>query len=489
MITGFAWQLSERLLGQVISFVVSVVLARILLPVEYGVVAVVQVFITFAGIFITAGFGNALVQKIDTDDLDYSTVFYFNMSVSVALYLTIFFTAPWIAARYEMSSLSPALRTMALCLPIYALNTVQRAFVSKHLLFRRLFWSSLAGTLLSAVVGIWMAVQGFGIWALIAQKLTDDLTDMLVMWFTVKWRPKRMFSMQRMKAVFHYGWKLMLAEVLNTANLKLRSFFIGKVYSVEDLAFYEKGNQYPQLVVSNISISLSTVLFPVLSMRQENIPEVKRLTRRAILASSFLMWPSMMLLCVIARPLVSWMLTDKWLPCVIYFRIACFSLAFMPLHSFNLQALKAVGRSDLFLVLEIVKTALGLLILFITLPWGVTAIALGMAVSSLIATFINAFPNRKCIDYTYFEQIKDILPSLLLSLLAGALVWPLALVVSAPVPLMLLQVTIGFFVYFILAKLFRLKALPYCVEVMRVFLKKRKRQEEKEDRTEKGTEI
>jgi len=474
MITGFAWQFAERALGQIITFVVSVVLARILLPFEYGLVAVVQVFITFSAIFITAGFGNALVQKKDADDLDFCTVFYVNAAVSVALYALLFAGAPWVARLYKLADITSALRIMGLCLPIYAVNTVQRAVVSKNLLFQRLFWSSLAGTLLSAVVGIWMALKGYGVWALIAQKMTDDLTDMLVLWFTVKWRPKLLFSIERMRNIFHYGWKLMLAEILNTTNIKMRAFFIGKAYSVEDLAYYDKGNQYPQLVVNNISYSLGTVLFPVMAMRQENIADVKKLTRRAILTSSFLMWPSMILLCVIAEPLVGWMLTEKWLPCVIYFRIACFSLAFMPIHTSNLQALKAVGRSDLFLVLELFKTVLSLIILFITIRWGVKAIAIGTAVASLAATFINAYPNRKIIGYAYAEQIKDIFPSMVLALFVGTVVWPLSFAGLAEIPLMLLQVSIGFATYFAIAKLFRLEALSYCTEVVRTFFANKK---------------
>ncbi|NLI22489.1 MAG: lipopolysaccharide biosynthesis protein [Clostridiales bacterium] len=476
VVSGFAWQFAERAMGQMVSFIVSVVLARILLPAEYGVVSVVLVFITFAGIFITSGFGSSLVQKKEADDLDYSTVFYFNLLISVVLYALLFLGAPWLSAYFGLPSLTPALRVMGLSLLVYAAGAVQKAYISRMLLFKRLFWASLAGTLLSAAVGIWMALRGYGIWALIAQKMTDDVTDALVLWCTVRWRPRLMFSFSRMREMYRYGWKLVLAAVLNTANIKLRAFMIGKAYSVADLAFFEKGNQYPQLVVSDISASIGSVLFPVLSRRQDDPAEIKRLTRRAVRTSSFLMWPGMVILGVIARPLVGWMLTDKWLPCVPYFQIACFSLAFMPIHTSNLQALKAVGRSDLFLALEVVKTVMSLAILVFTLPLGVPAIALGAAAGSVLATFVNAFPNRKRIGYAYGEQVKDILPYMLLSALAGAVAWPLSLAVRAPVPLMLLQAALGFGVYFGLAKLLRMEILTECTSLLREFVKSRAKQ-------------
>ena len=463
--------------GQLVSFVVSVILARILLPSEYGTVSVVVIFTTFASVFITSGLSVSLIQKKDADDLDFSTVLYFNLAFASVLYFILFAAAPWISRLYGLSDLTSAIRVMSVCLIVYAVNSVQQAYVSRQLLFQRLFWSSLAGTLVSAAVGIWMAVHGYGIWALIAQKLTDAVIDTLILWFMIEWRPKWLFSVGRMKALYRYGWKLICAALLNTASAKLRAFFIGKLYSVEDLAFYEKGNQYPQLAVTDISSSIGTVLFPVLSKIQDDPAEIKRLTRRAVRTSSFLMWPAMAVLCVIAEPLVGWMLTDKWLPCVPYFRIACFSLAFMPIHISNLQALKAVGRSDLFLILEVVKTALSITVLMISLSFGVMGIAIGVAISSLLATFINAFPNRKLIGYSYKEQMQDILSSFCLAALTGAAVWPMSLIIHTRVPLMLLQALLGFSLYFSCAKLLKLESYGYCVSIVREFLPGRKKKE------------
>ena len=301
IVSGFAWRFSEQVFGQLVSFVVSVILARILLPAEYGTVAIVVIFTTFAGVFITSGLSVSLIQKKDADDLDFSTVFYLNLAFASVLYSILFVTAPWIANLYGLSELAPAIRVMSICLFVYAINAVQQAYVARQLLFQRLFWSSLAGTLISAAVGIWMAVHGYGIWALIAQKLIDAVIDTLILWFMIEWRPKWLFSTERMKALYCYGWKLICAALLNTASAKLRAFFIGKLFSVEDLAFYEKGNQYPQLAVTDISSSISAVLFPVLSKVQDDLAEIKRLTRQAVRMSSFLMWPSMAVLCVIAE--------------------------------------------------------------------------------------------------------------------------------------------------------------------------------------------
>lgn len=477
IVSGFAWRFSEQVFGQLVSFVVSVILARILLPAEYGTVAIVIIFTTLAGVFISSGLSVSLIQKKNADDLDFSTVFYFNLAFALILYFILFFAAPWIAKLYGLAELTPAIRVMGVCLFVYAVNSVQQAYVSRQLLFQRLFWSSLAGTLLSAAVGIWMAVHGYGIWALIAQKLIDAVFDTLILWFMIAWRPKLLFSIERMKTLFCYGWKLICAALLNTASAKLRAFFIGTLFSVEDLAFYEKGNQYPQLAVTDISSSIGAVLFPVLSKVQEDPAEIKRLTRRAVRVSSFLMWPSMAVLCVIAEPLVGWMLTDKWLPCVPYFQIACFSLAFMPIHISNLQALKAVGRSDLFLILEAVKTVFSIAVLLVSLPFGVKGIAIGVAISSLLATFINAYPNRKQIGYSYKEQMQDMLPPFFFAAVTGAAVWPLSLIIHSRVPLLLLQTLLGFSLYFFWAKLLKQESYRYCTSIVREFLSGRKKKE------------
>lgn len=426
VLSGLFWKFGERISAQLVTFIVSIVLARLLSPDDYGNIALVTVFITIANVFVVNGFGSALIQKQEADNVDFSSVFYANIVFSCFLYVIIFLVSPVVADFYASPILCPVLRVLGLRIPVAAINSVQQAYVSRHMLFKKFFFSTLFGTLLSGVVGCVMAYMGFGIWALVAQYLVNTSVDTIVLWFTVRWRPDFVFSFSRVKVLLSYGWKLLLSGLLDTGYTQLRSLIIGKKYTSADLAYYNRGQQYPQLVVTNINTSISSVLFPAISKCQDDLSRVKSMTRRAIKTSSYIMWPLMIGLGVIAEPLVSFMLTDKWLPCVPYLQIACFTYAFWPIHTANLEALKAIGRSDIFLQLEILKKGIGLVLLFLTMNYGVMAIALSLVVSTIISSFINASPNKKLLGYSYFDQIKDMVPSFLLSCVMGIIIYPLS---------------------------------------------------------------
>ena len=353
--SGLFWKFGERISAQLISLIVSIVLARLLSPDDYGAVALVMVFITIANVFVASGFGNALIQKKNADNLDFSSVFYLNIALGLVLYAVLFFASPAIASFYNMPVLSPALRVLGIRIVVASVNSVQQAYVSRHMLFKRFFWSTLFGTLVSGVVGITMAYHGFGVWALVAQYLTNTCTDTIVLWFTVKWRPIFRCSLERAKGLFSYGWKLLVSALLDTGYKQLRSLIIGKKYTSADLAYYNQGDKYPGLIVNNINTSISSVLFPAMSQFQDDRERVKQMTRRAIQISSYIMWPMMIGFAVVAEPFVSLVLTDKWLPCVPFIRIFCFTYGLYPIHTANLQAINALGRSDLFLRLEIIK--------------------------------------------------------------------------------------------------------------------------------------
>ena len=373
VLSGLFWKFGERISAQLVTFIVSIVLARLLSPDDYGNIALVTVFITIANVFVVNGFGSALIQKQEADNVDFSSVFYANIVFSCFLYVIIFLVSPVVADFYASPILCPVLRVLGLRIPVAAINSVQQAYVSRHMLFKKFFFSTLFGTLLSGVVGCVMAYMGFGIWALVAQYLVNTSVDTIVLWFTVRWRPDFVFSFSRVKVLLSYGWKLLLSGLLDTGYTQLRSLIIGKKYTSADLAYYNRGQQYPQLVVTNINTSISSVLFPAISKCQDDLSRVKSMTRRAIKTSCYIMWPLMIGLGVIAEPLVSFMLTDKWLPCVPYLQIACFTYAFWPIHTANLEALKAIGRSDIFLQLEILKKGIGLVLLFLTMNYGVMA--------------------------------------------------------------------------------------------------------------------
>ncbi len=469
--SGLFWKFGERITAQLISLIVSVILARILSPEDYGAVAIVMVFIALANVFVSSGFGNALIQKKEADNLDFSSVFYINILLSLFLYFILFFLSPIIAEFYDMPVLSPALRVLGIRIIVAAVNSVQQAYVSRNMLFKRFFWSTLFGTLLSGIVGIFMAYQGFGIWALVAQYLTNTCTDTIVLWITVRWRPDFKCSCERAKKLLAYGWKLLASGLLDTGYRQLRTLIIGKKYTSSDLAYYNQGDKYPNLIVVNINTSISSVLFPAMSQYQDNKEKVKQMTRRAIQVSSYIMWPLMFGLSVVAEPLIKIILTEKWLPCVPYLRIFCFTYGVWPVHTANLQAINALGRSDLFLKLEIIKKGIGIIALVISMQISPLAMAYSLIITDIISIFVNATPNTRLIQYHYLEQAKDLFLPLFLALFMAIIVYPISFLALPDIFIIVLQVVTGTVVYLGESLLFRYSAFYYLIS----FIKKKQK--------------
>lgn len=474
IISSLIWKLLERSGTQGIQFIVQIVLARLLLPEEYGIIAIVMVFILLANVFVQSGFNTALIQKKDTDEVDFSSVLYLSLGVAGVLYVVIYLAAPFIANFYSQPLLIPVLRVLSITLFIGAFNSIQNAFVARNMLFKKLFLSSLVASIISGVVGITAAYNNWGVWALVAQQLTNQLMIAIILWFTVKWRPHLIFSITRVKSLFSYGSKLLASGLLDTLYSNLRTLIIGKMYTPSMLGYYNKGEQFPQLIVSNINGSIQSVMLPALSSHQDNRKRVKEMMRRAIVSSSFLIFPMMVGMAVVAEPLVEIVLTDKWLPAVPFLQIACLTFALWPIHTANLQAINAMGRSDIFLRLEIIKKIMGLIILGISLPFGVYAIALGGVFSGLIGTFINAYPNKELLNYSYKEQWLDIMPSLLISLIMGGIVYLFNFLSFPAWQVLILQIVSGGIIYILLAKIFKIESLTYLVETMKQLIKSRK---------------
>lgn len=472
VISSFCWKFGERITAQLVSLIVSIILARILTPDDYGSVALVMVFITIANVFVSSGLGNALIQKNNADNLDFSSVFYINVVVSIAIYAILFACAPIVAEFYQMPVLCPVLRVLSVRIPIAALNSVQQAYVSRNMMFRKFFWSSLFGTVLSGFVGIIMAYNGFGIWALACQYLTNVCTDTLVLWFTVKWRPIFKFSWERAKALISFGWKLLVSALLDTVNTQLRSLIIGKVYTKSDLAYYNQGEKYPQVFVVNINASISSVLFPVMSQAQDDREKVKQLTRRSIQVSSYVMWPIMFGIAAVAEPLVRIMLTDKWLPCIPFLRIFCISYGLWPIHTANLQAINAMGRSDLFLKLEVIKKIISAAALIVSIWFGPLAIAVSFGFTSIISSFVNSLPNNKLLNYSYCEQLKDILPSVILSLFMGICVFRIGLCNMSDWAALIVQIAAGVIIYIGGSKIFKIEPFEYLLGIVKKIILK-----------------
>ena len=392
-----------------------------------------------------------------------------------------FFAAPFIAWFYDMPDLTAIVRVLSLILIISGIKNVQQAYVSRHMLFKKFFFATLGGTIGAAVVGIVMAYAGFGVWALVAQMLFNATVDTIILWITVKWRPKKMFSLQRLKGLFSYGWKLLISSLIDTVYNDVRQLIIGKRYSKSDLAQYNQGKKFPQLIVTNINISIDSVLLPTMSKAQDDPETVKNMTRRSIKISTYIMMPFMVGIAVCAKPLVSLVLTDKWLPCVPFLRIFCFSYAFWPIHTANLNAIKAMGRSDLFLILEIIKKVVGAIAIVATMFISPMAMAYSLLIVSVLSQLINSWPNRKLLGYSYENQLMDMLPQILLSSVMGVIVFSIQFMGLSSWLTLLIQIPLGVFIYIALSKIFHIDSYNYLITTVKGLFKKKSKKEEVEE--------
>lgn len=465
VITNFIWRLLERGGTYVMNFIVSIVLARLLEPSLYGSIALVTAITAILQVFVDSGMANSLIQKKDTDDLDYSSVFYFNLVFCLVLYLGLFLAAPLIGRIYHDASLIPVVRVLGLTIVVSGVKNVQQAYVAKTMQFRRFFFATLGGTIFSAAVGITLAYLGYGVWALVFQQLLNVTVNTAILWLTVGWKPKRMFSWQRLGSLISYGWKLLISQLLDTAYLKLYQFIIGLRYSTADLAYYNKGDQFPNLIMENTNASLDSVLLPVLSSEQDDRERVREMTRRAIRVSTYVLMPLMAGLAVCAEPLIRLLLTEKWLPCVPYMQLFCLYYAFWPLHTANLNAIKATGHSGIFLYLEIIKKVLETAVLLVTMRYGVMAIMLGLLLSGFASVAINAWPNKKLLGYSIPQQLKDTFPALALSLLMGAAILPVTRTGLPDLVKLIIMVPAGVAVYVGSSILFKLDSFRYIREI------------------------
>ncbi len=448
IISGMFWKFSERMAAQIVSLIVTIVLARLLLPSDYGAVSLVTIFITIANVFVSDGFGSALIQKKDADQVDFSTVFYFSIVFSIGLYGLIYAVAPLVASFYELPILTPVLRVLAIKVPIAAMNSVQQAYVSRNMLFKRFFYSTLIGTIVSAFVGIALAYNGFGVWALVAQYLTNTIMDTLILWFTVKWRPELVFSFKRLGSLFSYGWKLLAQGLIVTLYGNLRSLLIGKVYTTEDLAFYTKGSYYPNLIVVNVDSAMSVALFPAMAKEQASEERVKNIARRATKLCSYIMSPLLIGFAVCADSFVLLLLTEKWLPIVPYIRIICIGLLFRAAQTATLQAMKAVGKSDYVLKIDIPVRIFGILAVLITMQLGVIYVAVSEILVAVFGLSLYSYACNKVVKYSAKEIFSDFAWNVLLATIMGIFVYIVPMIFDlSPFFMLVVQIFAGALVY------------------------------------------
>ena len=476
-LSGFFWRFAERCGAQGVGFIVSLVLARLIVPKMFGVVALITVFTNILQVFVDSGLGSALIQKKDADDLDFSSVFYFNFGMCTLLYVGMFFAAPFIdkvayAGKYD--NLTSYIRVLSLVLVISGVKNIQQAYVSRKMIFKRFFFATLGGTIMAAIVGISLAFYlppEYRVWAIIAQNLTNKTIDTIVLWFTVKWRPKLMFSFSRLKGLWTYGWKLLCSALIEVGYNNIRQLLIGSLYTSSDLAFYNRGKQFPEIIIANINTSIDSVLFPAMS--KEHKARVKAMTRRSIKISSFIIWPMMMGLVAVAEPLIKLIIGANWLDSVLFLRIFCVTFAFWPIHTANLNSIKALGRSDIFLKLEILKKVVGVTLLLSTIFISVEAMAYSLFVSSVCSQIINTYPNKKLLNYSYLEQLKDIAPCVLISVFMAAVVYLIGLININYIVLLAIQIVAGATIYFGFSALFRIDSLNYSIELIKKLYNKR----------------
>lgn len=477
LLGNFVWVSFERISNQLVSTIVSIILARLLLPADYGIIAIVNIFIAFANIFLSYGFNNALVQKKAVDDLDYSSVLFFNIFLTVAIYLILFFCAPLIAYFYGegYEILVPVLRVLGLKLIITGVNSVQRAYISKNMMFKKMFYSTTVGIVTSAIIGIAMALNGFGVWALVAQSLSSSVVNTIAMHVLLHWRPSVRFSFVRLKALWKYGSFMLVSGILMGTFEEIKTLIIGRKYSLDDLAFYDKGRHFPTLIVNNVNNAMSTVLFPKMSNEQDDVERLKQTTRRSMRFSSFAMCPIILGFWAISENFVIVVLTEKWLPAVAILQCFCIYYLFQPMHTANIQAIKSLGRSDIFLKLEIIKKTIEIITLIITLSISVNAIVYGMTILSVLFTLVNAFPNKKLLGYGIKEQMKDIFWPIFNSCIMAALVYMINFLPVSDMLQMIIQIAFGAIVYVLLSIFTKNSEFKFVSTLIKSKLKKKER--------------
>lgn len=420
---GLFWSSVERFSNQGVSFIFSIILARILAPSDFGIIAMIGIFFAVAQSFVDSGFSNALVRKTDRREEDLSTCFYFNIGVGIVAYIVLFLIAPFIADFYNQPILSPIIRITGFGVVLNSLCVVQQALFTIKIDFKSQAKVTLSATIISGIVGVGLAYQGYGVWALVWQGVVMSLVRMGLLWLMSKWRPKAGFSKDSFHYLFGYGSKLLASGLLDTIYNNIYPIVIGKFYSPAQLGNYSRALSFAQLPSSNITSILQRVTFPVLSTIQDDLPRLQTNYRRLLKLSAFIVFPLMMGLAAVAFPLIRVVLTPKWEGCSLYLQIICFALMWYPIHAINLNLLQVKGRSDLFLRLEIIKKIVGVCIMCITIPLGITAMCIGMVVSSLISLFINTHYTGKLIYVGYIKQMRDLLPIFINSLIMGGIVY------------------------------------------------------------------
>lgn len=438
-VKGVIWSAVDRFSAQGILFVFSILIARLLMPEDYGVIAMLNIFLAVSQTFIDSGFGTALIRKIDRTETDFSTVFYFNIAVAIVFYLVLFFTAPAIASFYNTPLLIPVTRVTAINLVVGSLSGIHNAKLSIAIDFKSRAKISIVSAVLTGAVGLWMAYSGYGVWALVVQNVFAGIIRTILLWVIVKWHPKWVFSWKSFKEMFSFGSKLLASSLMDTIYNNIYTLVIGKVFSSSTLGVYAKAKTLADFPSVNLTCVLQNVTFPVLSTIQNEDDRLADAYKRFLRISAFVVFPLMLGLSSVADPFIRLALTDKWESAIYLLQIMCFALMWYPVHAINLNILQVKGRSDYFLKLEIIKKIQGVIVLCVTLPMGVVAMCYGSLVSSIVCLIWNTYYTKKLLGYGFLSQMKDLAPVIIHSLA----MWLIVLVVVHFIPSLWLKLIVG----------------------------------------------
>lgn len=458
-VSGVFWSAIERFSLQGVMFIINIIMARLLLPSDYGIIGMLAVFLLISQTFIDGGFTNALIQRKDRTEIDFSTVFYFNIFVAFLFYILIFVSAPLIADFYNMPDLRDVARIISLSLIISSLSAIHKTKLTIDIDFKTQSKISLTAALISGVIGIWMAYENFGVWALVTQTLVNSILQTGLYYLFSHWFPLRIFSWVSFRILFSFGSKLLVSSLIHTVYYNLYSIVIGKKFSAADLGYYTRAEQFAVFPSSNVNSITSRVTFPILSGIQDDDVRLAFAYRKYIRLASFIIFPLMIGLAVLAKPLIILLLTEKWLGIVVLLQILCLDWMLDHLSIINLNLLYVKGRSDWALRLEVIKKTIATIILFASIPFGIVGMCWGRVLYSVIATYLNSYYTKSLIGLSLGTQIKDILPSLMIAILMGIIVHGSTMLLSNAILQLLVGFIVGVGCYFIISKFFKMDSL------------------------------
>lgn len=466
-ISGLLWSFIDNFASQGITFIVGIILARLLLPKEFGLLGMITVFIAISSSFIDSGFGTALVRKQNCSEKDFSTVFFFNMAMGILLFGILFFSAPYISLFFNEPQLKLIVQVLGVVIIINSLTLIQRTILIKRIDFKLQTKISIISSVVSGAIGITMAFEGFGVWSLVAKQISQQAMTSILLWFWNRWHPIFVFSIESFKQLFSFGYKLLLSGLIETIYRNIYYLIIGKYFSAQELGYYTRADQFRTLPSDNLQNIVGRVSFPVLSSIQDDIPRLRDSYKKLIRSTMLITFTIMLGMAAIARPMVLTLIGDKWEPSIIYIQMLCFVGMFYPLHALNLDMLQVQGRSDLFLKLEIIKKILAIPTIILGIIWGIKVMILGMMVNTLIAYYINSYWSGRFIGYSMFSQIKDILPSFLLGLSVSTFVFIEGFIIPlSPFPLLSIQLFSGAILSFIICEAAQLKDYIYIKSII-----------------------